>query len=143
MNPRTAKAVWEGDLKTGKGMMDLHEASSGFTFDSRFGDASGGNPEILLAAAHAGCFSMQLAGVLGKAGFKPARIETTARISLTKSGEGFAISTSELTVDADVPNIDEETFAEKAMTAKDTCPVSRALAGVEIRLSARLARKAA
>jgi osmotically inducible protein OsmC len=110
-----------------------------YSFASRFEQGPGTNPEELIGAAHAGCFSMALSLVLEQAGFKPERIDTTARVSLDKVPEGFKITTIELETEGRVPGIDEKTFREKAETAKQGCPVSMALTGVEIRLRAQLA----
>jgi osmotically inducible protein OsmC len=109
-----------------------------YSFGSRFAEETGTNPEELIAAAHAGCFSMALSGALGKAGHPPERVETKAKVHLEKVGEGFGITRIELTTVARVPGIDEATFREQAEGAKRNCPVSKALAGVEISLDATL-----
>jgi lipoyl-dependent peroxiredoxin len=136
-----AEATWNGSLKEGAGSM---KGASGhldgpFTYRSRFeGDAGGTNPEELIGAAHAGCFSMFLAAQLTNAGFTPARIHTTARVHLES---GPTIARIELATDADVPGIDERTFQEKVEASKKGCPVSKALAAVpEVTVTARLAR---
>jgi osmotically inducible protein OsmC len=106
---------------------------------SRFEDAAGSNPEELLGAAHAACFSMALSGLLSRANFPPKRIRTTAGVTIEKVGEGFRITKIVLDVEAEVPGIDAALFMEKAETAKKTCPVSVALGGVdEIVLNAKL-----
>ncbi len=110
-----------------------------YTFRSRFENGEGTNPEELIAAAHAGCFSMALSNVLAQAGFTPTSIDTTAAVVLERGDAGFSISRIELTTAAEVPGISESDFAAHADTAKRTCPVSQALKAVEITLSARLA----
>jgi osmotically inducible protein OsmC len=109
-----------------------------YSFGSRFEEDPGANPEELIAAAHAGCFSMALSAGLGRAGFSPQSVETWARAHLEKVGEGFQITRIELSTEAIVPGIDEATFLEHAEGAKANCPVSQALAGVEISLDAKL-----
>ncbi len=142
MPARKASAVWEGDLKAGKGKMRLGSGAyeGPYSFASRFEEGKGTNPEELIGAAHAGCFSMALSAGLGKAGFTPKRIQTEASVHLEKVAEGFKISRIELRTVGEVPNIDEKTFREQAEAAKKGCPVSKALAGVEISLDANLAR---
>jgi len=138
---RRSTAVWEGGLKTGKGTMKIGAGAfeGKYSFASRFEQGTGTNPEELIGAAHAGCFSMALSLVLEQAGYKPERIETTARVSVDKVLEGFKITTIELETEGRVPGIDEKTFLEKAEAAKKGCPLSMALTGVEIKLRARLA----
>jgi lipoyl-dependent peroxiredoxin len=138
---RKATAVWEGGLKNGKGTMKLGSGAyeGKYSFASRFEQGPGTNPEELIGAAHAGCFSMALSLVLEQAGYKPERIDTIARVTLDKVPEGFKIMTIELETEGRVPGIDEKTFLEKAEAAKKGCPVSMALTGVELRLRARLA----
>jgi osmotically inducible protein OsmC len=140
MAERTAKAVWQGNLKDGAGTVAL--GSGGFqgrySAQSRFESGPGTNPEELIGAAHAACFSMALAASLAQAGYHPQTIETTARVSIEKGGDGFSITRIELDTQATVPDIDEDTFLEQAETAKETCPVSRALAATKISLKARL-----
>src|SRR5438105_4801601 len=142
MATRTGSAVWEGTLKQGKGTMKLGSGAfkGPYSFASRFEEAKGTNPEELIGAAHAGCFSMALAAGLGKSGFSPKRVQTTANVSLEKVGEGFKITRILLQTEAEVPNIDERAFLEHAENAKRGCPVSQALAGAEIKLEARLKR---
>jgi len=142
MPARKASAIWEGDLKAGKGKMRLGSGAyeGPYSFASRFEEGKGTNPEELIGAAHAGCFSMALSAGLGKAGFTPKRIQTEASVHLEKAAEGFKISRIELRTVGEVPNIDEKTFREQAEAAKKGCPVSKALAGVEISLDATLAR---
>lgn len=141
MATRKADAVWQGGLQDGQGTMKLGSGAyeGAYSFRSRFADGAGTNPEELIAAAHAGCFSMALSATLGAAGFTPTRIHTTAAVDLMKEGEGFAISRIVLSTEATVPNVTPEAFAEMADSAKKNCPVSKALAGVgEITLNARL-----
>ena len=101
-------------------------------------EGAGTNPEELIGAAHAGCFSMALSAQLAQAGFKPQKVHTTAKVHFEKQGEGFHIPLIELTAEASIPNIDDATFQKNAEDAKKNCPVSKALSGVEIRLSAKL-----
>jgi osmotically inducible protein OsmC len=140
MPTRTASAVWEGDLKGGSGRMQLGSGAyeGAYSFGSRFEEAPGTNPEELVAAAHAGCFSMALSAALGRAGFTPKRISTRARAHLEKLDSGFAITRIELATEAEVPGIEAAAFAREAEGAKQNCPVSKALAGVEIVLDAKL-----
>lgn len=140
MPTRKANAQWEGTLKEGEGRLELESGAfkGPYSFASRFESGTGTNPEELIAAAHAGCFSMALAHGLSQAGHAPERVETTARVHLEKGDGGFAIPRIELTTQASVPGIDEETFQQHAETAKANCPVSKALAGVEIILNAKL-----
>jgi len=109
-----------------------------YTFKSRFENGAGTNPEELIGAAHAGCFSMALSAGLGRAGFTPKRIETSARVHLEKVGEAFRITRIELKTEAAVPGIDAKAFQDQAEAAKKGCPVSAALAAVTISLDARL-----
>jgi len=140
MPVRSASAVWKGDLKGGNGTMKLGSGAyeGKYSFGSRFEQDPGTNPEELIAAAHAGCFSMALSGALGKAGFSPASISTTARASLEITDAGAAITKIALTTEANVPGIDDATFQEHAAGAKANCPVSKALAGTQITLEASL-----
>jgi osmotically inducible protein OsmC len=109
-----------------------------YSFTTRFKDEPGTNPEELLGAAHAGCFSMALSHMLSEAGHIPDVVHTTAKVHIDKVDDGFKITTIELQTEGKVPGIDEETFHDKAEAAKEGCPVSQALAGVEIRLQAKL-----
>lgn len=140
MPVRSAQARWEGSLKDGAGTMKLASGAyeGKYSFGSRFEENPGANPEEMIAAAHAGCFSMALSAGLGKAGFSPESVETSAKVHLTKDDAGFSISRIDLTTQAVVPDIDEATFMEHANGAKANCPVSRALAAVEITLDATL-----
>jgi osmotically inducible protein OsmC len=141
MPVRKANAVWEGGLKDGHGTVALGSGAyeGRYSFGSRFEEAGGTNPEELIGAAHAGCFSMALSAGLGRAGFAPKRIATAARVHLEKVGESFKITRIELTTEAEIPDIDDAAFQEHAQKAKEGCPVSQALAGTEITLDARLA----
>jgi osmotically inducible protein OsmC len=140
MPQRKGSAEWTGGLKDGRGSVSLGSGAfeGRYSFGSRFEEAGGTNPEELIGAAHAACFSMALAGALGKAGFEPRRVSTTARVDLEMK-DGPRIATITLDTEADVPGIDAEEFRKQAEDAKANCPVSRALAGVDIRLEARLA----
>ena len=137
MTVRSAQATWNGTLKEGNGTMKVGSGffEGPFTFASRFEEGKGTNPEELIGAAHAGCYSMFLSARLTNAGCKPTSIHTTATVHL---GGGPTITKIELNTEADVPGLDEATFAEKAAAAKQGCPVSKALASVEIELTARL-----
>ncbi len=145
MPVREGSAVWKGDLKGGKGTMKLGSGgyNGQYSFSSRFEEGAGTNPEELIGAAHAGCFSMAFSAGLAKAGYSPKRIETGAEVHLEKVGEGFKITRIHLTTEAEVPNLDPRTFQQLADKAKQTCPVSAALAGVDISLDARLKGEAA
>jgi len=140
MPVRSAKAVWEGGLKDGQGKVSLGSGAfeGRYSFGSRFEEAGGTNPEELIGAAHAGCFSMALAAGLGRAGFAPQRVATAAKVHLEKVGEGFKITRIELDNESQIPGIDDATFQDQARKAKEGCPVSQALGGVEITLNARL-----
>jgi osmotically inducible protein OsmC len=137
---REAEARWEGGLKDGAGRMKLESGAyeGPYSYGSRFEDARGTNPEELIGAAHAGCFSMALAAALGKAGHSPAFIHTRARVQLEKVGDGFAITHIHLTTEGKVPGLNEADFKKVAEEAKVGCPVSKALAGTDIQLEARL-----
>ncbi len=137
---RTAKAEWNGNLTEGKGTMSLGSGAyqGAYSFSSRFEEGAGTNPEELIAAAHAGCYSMALAAGLAKGGFNPQRVASSARLQLLKTDAGFTITTIELDVEAKVPGIDAAKFQEIAEGTRTGCPVSRALTGVEIKVNARL-----
>ena len=139
MTIRTSSAEWKGTLKEGSGLMKVGSGAyeGPFTYASRFESGPGTNPEELLGAAQAGCFSMFLSALLTKAGFPPTRIFTTADVHL---GEGPTIHLIELTTEAEVPNISEEEFLERANEAKGKCPVSKALTGPELKLTATLVK---
>jgi osmotically inducible protein OsmC len=138
MADRKASAIWEGTLKAGKGNMHFDGYDGPFTFASRFEEGKGTNPEELLGAAHAGCFSMALSAGLTEAGFPPEKIETIAHIALRNVDGKATIIRSHLVSKAKVPGITNEKFLEIAEATKLGCPVSRALGGVEISLEAEL-----
>jgi osmotically inducible protein OsmC len=137
---RRSEAVWEGNLREGKGRVKLGSGAfeGNYSYQSRFEEGAGTNPEELIAAAHAGCFSMALSADLGRAGYTPRRIQTTAHVHLNPVEGKSTITRIHLETEAEVPGIDEKTFQEQAEGAKKGCPVSRALASVEITMSARL-----
>ncbi|MGH3645607.1 MAG: OsmC family protein [Micromonosporaceae bacterium] len=141
MPSRNASAVWNGELRDGAGKMKLGGGAyeGPYTFSSRFEEGAGTNPEELIAAAHAGCFSMFLSKVLAEAGHAPESIETTATAHLTKDEVGFAISRIDLRTVGQVAGVSGDEFAKHAETAKAGCPISRTLANVEITVSATLA----
>ena len=140
MPVRSSSARWQGSLKNGQGTMKLGSGAyeGSYSFPSRFENGQGTNPEELIAAAHAGCFSMAFSLFLGNAGYTPTRIDTTAKVHLEPAGGGFAITRIELETEAEVPGIDPNTFQEQAKAAKENCPVSKALAGTQINLTAKL-----
>ena len=138
MPVRKASAVWDGPLLEGRGRMKFGTFEGPYSFSSRFDSAPGTNPEELVGAAHAGCFSMALSGVLAQKGHPPKRIETNAEVTIVKVGDGFRITDIALKTVADVPGIEEAAFLELAELAKKTCPVSQALTGVKISLDASL-----
>jgi osmotically inducible protein OsmC len=140
MPVRTASAEWKGTIKDGQGTVKLGSGAfeGRYSFGSRFEEGTGTNPEELIGAAHAGCFSMALSGRLSRAGLTPTRISTGARVTIEKVGEGFKITKIHLATEAEIPGIDDAGFQEHAKGAKEGCPVSQALAGVEITLDAKL-----
>jgi osmotically inducible protein OsmC len=133
MPKRTANARWDGSLQEGNGTMRMASGAyeGPYSFQSRFQEGDGTNPEELIASAHAGCFSMALSGELGRAGHGAESVETTATVHLDKVDEGFGITRIELDTRARVPGVDPEEFQRIAEAAKQGCPVSRALAAVE------------
>ncbi|PTL81840.1 OsmC family protein [Vitiosangium sp. GDMCC 1.1324] len=134
-------AQWNGGLKDGKGVMKpAHGPEVPFSLGSRFEGQQGSNPEELIGAALSGCFSMALSLGLETAGLKPASIKTSADVQLEKQGAGFAITTIALTCEASVPGASNDQFQKIAEETKKGCPVSKALAGVNITLKATLAR---
>jgi lipoyl-dependent peroxiredoxin len=137
---RTAHARWEGDLRNGGGSLRLGSGAfeGKYSFTTRFEGAPGTNPEELLGAAHAGCFSMALAATLTKAGKPPKNIETTAKVHLEKVGEGFSITGIDLTTRASVPGVSDADFQRMAEDMRKNCIVSRALSAVPIQLQATL-----
>ena len=140
MPTRSAEAEWNGSIMEGEGKMRLGSGAfdGAYSFRSRMEDGTGTNPEELIGAAHAGCFSMALAGALGRAGFTPKSISTKAAVKFDKVEGGFAITRIDLTTEAEIPDIDDAKFQEIAKGAKEGCPVSKALAGTEIHLKASL-----
>ena len=145
MAERRATAEWNGTLKEGEGRMALGSGAfeGAFSFNTRMGDEPGTNPEELIGAALAGCFAMALNATLEKQG-KPAKsVKTEAKVHLGKDDAGFKITKIDLSVDAAVEGITDEEFKATADTVKQTCPVSKALAGVDITLNANLERSAA
>jgi osmotically inducible protein OsmC len=137
---RTASAVWKGGLKDGKGSLSTESgvlSDSQYSFSTRFEEGKGTNPEELIAAAHAGCFSMQLSGVLGSKGMTADEIRTSAAVSGSMDGGGFTITNVHLTVEARIPGADDAAFQEAADTACKICPVSKLL-NAEITLDAKL-----
>ena len=135
---RTADAEWTGGLKGGKGTMAFASGAyeGPYSFSSRFEEGEGTNPEELIAAAHAGCFSMQFAALLEKAGHVPDRVATTAKVHLDPDGDGFTVTRIDLRTEAQVSGIDDDEFQKVADDAKRTCPVSRLLTGAEITVDA-------
>lgn len=139
MPTRKAHARWEGDFKQGKGKMEFGTFQGTYSAASRFEDEGPGtNPEELLGAAHAGCFSMAFTLALVQAGLKPQYVDTTAHVSVVPHQGGFKITKSHLVCEASVPGADAATFQKTAEAAKKGCPVSQALTGVEITLEAKL-----
>src|ERR1700704_3051993 len=142
MPVRKAEAEWRGTLREGSGRIKVESGAfeGNYSFGSRFENAQGTNPEELLGAAHAGCFSMALAAGLTKAGLKPTRVATTASVTIDKVGDAFAITKIELDCQATVPGIDDAAFQKEANGAKENCPLSKALKSVPITLKATLVR---
>lgn len=140
MSKRHAMAEWENGLKNGNGHMKLGSGTfeGSYSFISRFEDGKGTNPEELIGAAHAGCFSMALAARLEKAGHTPSTIETNATVELQKSDGDIRIAGIHLVTEAKVPDLTDRDFQTIAEEAKRNCPVSKALAGTEISLDAKL-----
>jgi len=141
MPVRKAEAEWKGNLMEGSGHLKVASGAfeGPYSFKSRFEEGqSATNPEELIGAAHAGCFTMALTAQLSRAGFKPNRVHTTADVKLDKIGEGFAITSIALETEAEIPGIDNAKFQSMAQDAKTNCPVSKALAGTQIQLHATL-----
>ncbi len=141
MPTHKAEAEWKGNLMQGAGRLKVGSGAfdGPYSFKSRFEEGQPAtNPEELIGAAHAGCFSMAFAAGLSRAGITPTRIHTNAKVKLEKVGEGFAITRIDLDMEAQIPGIDNATFQKHALDAKQGCPVSKALAGVEIHLNAKL-----
>src|SRR5712671_261456 len=137
---RISDAEWRGDLKNGDGTLKLGSGAfeARYSYNSRFADCPGTNPEELIAAAHAACFSMALSAALSQKGHVPTRIHPTAAVHFGPVTGGFAISRIELETEGQVPGIDAATFEQVAQAAKMDCPVSKALAAVEVSLVAKL-----
>jgi lipoyl-dependent peroxiredoxin len=140
MPERIAEARWQGDLRGGKGTMQVGSGAfkGAYSYSSRMENGPGTNPEELIGAAEAGCFSMAFANALSKAGHVPQEIHTTATVHFGQTAEGFSIQKIELKTEGQVPGIDEATFKKIGETAKQTCPVSRALTGTTVTLEAIL-----
>lgn len=141
MPTRRAEAEWKGNLAEGEGKLKLGSGvfEGPYSFKSRFEEGqTATNPEELIGAAHAGCFTMAMTAALSRAGIKPTRIHTNARVTIDKVGEGFAITRIELETEAEIPGIDDAAFQNYAKGAKENCPVSKVLAGTEIHMNAKL-----
>jgi lipoyl-dependent peroxiredoxin len=141
MPARKADAHWEGSIRDGGGTIRLESGAfeGPYSFTSRFEDGPGTNPEELLGAAHAGCFTMALSLVLSQAGHAPDSLDTQATVHISRDGDGFTITRIDLVTRARVPGIDQDAFGEAAQAAKAACPLSKALASVpEITLEATL-----
>jgi lipoyl-dependent peroxiredoxin len=141
MPKRTANASWRGTLTEGDGTMRMASGAyeGPYSFHSRFEEGDGTNPEELIAAAHAGCYSMALSGDLGRAGYEPESVDATATVTIERAGDGFAITRIRLETRARVAGIEDDEFQRIAAATKDGCPVSVALAAVEtIEVDARL-----
>ncbi|MEV4705347.1 OsmC family protein [Actinoplanes sp. NPDC049316] len=139
---RTASARWSGNLTEGSGTVKTGKGGyeGNYSFKSRFEEGEGTNPEELIAAAHAGCFSMAFSKALADAGFTPTSVETTAKVHLDKTDAGFGVTRIDLETVGNVPNVDADTFQKLAEGAKENCPISRLLSpGAEITLNATLA----
>jgi lipoyl-dependent peroxiredoxin len=142
MQIRTSEATWEGSLQDGKGRFwtESGEVSGVFSFHTRFEEQPGTNPEELIGAALASCYSMALAGDLGRAGHEPETVRTVAMVRLDKGERGFAIAAVDLDSEATVATIDQDEFSSIAKATASNCPIARALAAVPITLRARLNR---
>lgn len=140
MAVRIAHAEWKGNLKNGKGTMKSETGAidGQYSFSSRFEEGTGTNPEELLGAAHAGCFSMALSNILAEAGFEPESVKTEDHVHLEKTDAGFTITKIEMHLKATVPGISDDDFKKHAEDAKKNCPVSRALTGVTFELHSTL-----
>lgn len=137
---RSGSAVWSGGLKDGKGAISTQSGALGahpYGFATRFEGVPGSNPEELIAAAHASCFTMALSLILGEAGFTASKMETNAVVTLEKQEDGFAVTASHLTLKASIPDVDESTFQDLAAKAKANCPISKLLKA-DISLEAEL-----
>ena len=137
---RTSSAQWQGDLKQGKGSLELGSGvyKGPYSFRSRFADGTETNPEELIAAAHAACYSMALAHGLSSAGHVPTSVKTSAKVHLEQQGAGFAITLIELVTEAAVPGLDNAAFQKAAEETKQGCPISKALSATPMTLTAKL-----
>ncbi|MEO6590296.1 MAG: OsmC family protein [Pyrinomonadaceae bacterium] len=144
---RKAEAEWNGSITEGKGKVKLGSGAfeGAYSFKSRFSEdeQNATNPEELIAAAHAGCYTMALSGNLGKAGYTPKNIHTTANVKIEKQGDGFVIPNIDLQTEAEVDGIEDDEFQKIAEETKKTCPVSQVLSGAEISLDAKLKKSSA
>jgi osmotically inducible protein OsmC len=140
MPVRNANAVWKGNLQDGKGTMEVESGAfeGSYSFKSRFKEGTGTNPEELIGAAHAGCYSMALSNELDEAGYDPNSVDTNAEVEFDMVDGNPEIKSITLNVEANVAEIDEDTFNDLANGAKENCPVSKALAGVDIKLNTSL-----
>ncbi len=138
MSTRTAKAQWNGTLKDGAGKMNFSDYSGPFTFASRFEEGKGTNPEELVGAAHAGCYSMFLSALISGENLVPESVATTAKVHLTRDDVGPVVSLIELACEVKCAGLSHEKFKELAAAAKAKCPISRLLSGAEIKLDAKL-----
>lgn len=137
---RKASAIWKGNLKEGKGTVSTESgvlSNNAYSFSTRFENEKGTNPEELIGAAHAGCFSMALSAILGESGITPESIETEALVTVEKVPDGFAVTKVHLNVRGRIPNADEKTFQTAAQKAKEGCPISKLLKA-EISMDAQL-----
>ena len=138
MPVRQASATWHGSIKEGHGHMQFADYEGSYSVPSRFEDGDGTNPEELLGAAHAGCFSMALSSGLSAAGHAPESVQTTAQVHIDKLEGGWTVTLIHLVTKAKVSGIDDQAFQEQAEKAKSNCPISRALGAVEITMEASL-----
>jgi osmotically inducible protein OsmC len=141
MPTRNAEAEWKGNLAQGSGQLKVGSGAftGPYSFKSRFEEGqSATNPEELIGAAHAGCFTMAMVAQLSRQHITPTRVHTSAKVNLEKVGEAFAITRIDLETEAEIPGIDDAAFQKIANDAKQSCPVSKALAGTEIHLNAKL-----
>jgi len=141
MSKHTGSAVWSGGIKDGKGKLSTQSGAldnTQYGFNSRFEDGPGTNPEELIGAAHAGCFTMALSGKLGEAGMTAQSLDTTATVTLEKQDAGYTITAIHLNLVANIPGANKEAFQAAALDAKQNCPVSKLLKAATITLDARL-----
>ena len=138
MSTRTAKAKWNGTLKDGAGTMNFSDYSGPYTFASRFEEGKGTNPEELVGAAHAGCYSMFLSALIGGENLNPESVETTAKVTLGKDEIGPVITTIELVSEVKCEGLSQEKFEELSLAAKAKCPISRLVAAADVKLDAKL-----